>query len=457
MASKKDRQEAYPFDIWGLPTLFFLIGCFTEEPNGADDNACYKKDTQISQNGLEKYFGKRHFGNNISSCCENLRHNILLKYRMLRVSSTEERKDKTTRNNGCDLTRNVDTDGMHEKEVLVIFLKTHLMNDTRRHRECGDTCRTDHGVDLGLGAEIEELRKHNAAEGIENEAEKTESEDHQGFENEELFCLHLECNGNTEEDGNEVCKNLLRGFGKAIQNAAFTDQVTEHKEEDERCAERSDHCRDHGDDDREKDSRSLGNLARLIGHTDQTFLFAGKELDNGGLNDRHERHIRVRRNDDRTAVLRLERIGNEDCSRTVSRRDNADRRRIVDRETEYTVCKNECEEDTKLRRRTEKKQLRIGKQRTEVDHGTDTNEEEKWEKLVGDTRIEEGRQRTVFRNRIDHRDIDKDRTKAHRKQERRFHLFLNGKIDEDTANTPHQNLSESQLCKAAEQSAYTFA
>ena len=77
--------------------------------------------------------------------------------------SHEEAQDQTTRDNGCDLSGNVDADGVHEKEVLGVFLEAHLVNDTAGHRERGNTCGTDHGVDLLLEEQIQELSEENAA------------------------------------------------------------------------------------------------------------------------------------------------------------------------------------------------------------------------------------------------------------------------------------------------------
>ena len=43
---------------------------------------------------------------------------------------SEEIQNDTASDNGCDLSRNVNSDGVHQKEVLRIFFKSHFVNDT---------------------------------------------------------------------------------------------------------------------------------------------------------------------------------------------------------------------------------------------------------------------------------------------------------------------------------------
>ena len=48
----------------------------------------------------------------------------------LLLLSTEQSKDQTAGDDGRNLTGNVDADGMHEQEVLVVFLQAHFVNDS---------------------------------------------------------------------------------------------------------------------------------------------------------------------------------------------------------------------------------------------------------------------------------------------------------------------------------------
>ena len=63
----------------------------------------------------------------------------------------------------------------------------------------------------------------------------------------------------------------------------------------------------------------------------------------------------------------------------------------------------------------------------------------------------------VFRHAVDHlvdrageRQVYKDRAEAHRKKERRLHVFFDGKIDEQHADPPHDDLLPRDLKDIAE-------
>ena len=74
---------------------------------------------------------------------------------------------------GSNLSGYVGTDCMHQKVVRRILGNTHLLNNTRGHRECGNTGSTDHRVNLCLGEDIYNLCKQNAAYGIEYEGKQS--------------------------------------------------------------------------------------------------------------------------------------------------------------------------------------------------------------------------------------------------------------------------------------------
>ena len=341
---------------------------------------------------------------------------------------------------------------MHEQEVLRVFFQTHLVNDTTGHRECGDTCRTDHRVDLLLHEQVEELCEQNTACRVKNECEQTEAQDEQGVDVEELVCGHLGCNRDAEEDRDEVCKDLLCGFGQRVENAAFTDQVTEHQEADERNGCGCDDTCDNGDDDREQDTGRLGNFLCLVGHTDLAFLLGGQQLDDRRLNDRHECHVGVCRNHDGSEELGVELVCNDNRGGTVGSTDDGDGCRVVD--VKEDGCQTQREENTELCRRTEDHQLGIGQQRTEVDHRADTDEQNQREEFVCNTGIKQNGQRTGFSDTVVNlRDcagvgqVDENGTEADGEKQGRFHILLDCKIDQNAADRPHDEIAPVHLQK----------
>ena len=109
---------------------------------------------------------------------------------MIALLSNYKRDYKTARDNGRDLPGYVNANRMHEEEVLVVLLKTELMNDTRRHRECRYARRTYHGVDLVAKEQIEYLCKYDSAYRVKHECNKSERKDKERSRLEEFSTDH---------------------------------------------------------------------------------------------------------------------------------------------------------------------------------------------------------------------------------------------------------------------------
>lgn len=82
-----------------------------------------------------------------------------------------------------DLAADIDAGRLHQQVVGVVFLEGHLTDNTAAHREGGDAAGADHRVDLlALGQEdIEDFRKDDAAEGVENESKQAQRQDQEGL------------------------------------------------------------------------------------------------------------------------------------------------------------------------------------------------------------------------------------------------------------------------------------
>ena len=66
----------------------------------------------------------------------------------------KEAHDQSARDDGSDLTGDVDTHRVHQQEVLIVFLKSHLVDDASGHREGGNSGCPDHRIDLLLQEEV---------------------------------------------------------------------------------------------------------------------------------------------------------------------------------------------------------------------------------------------------------------------------------------------------------------
>ena len=97
-------------------------------------------------------------------------------------------------------------------------------------------------------------------------------------------------------------------------------------------------------------------------------------------------------------------------------------------------------------------ELGVGQQRAKVDHRADADEQQQREQLVRDPRVKQYVQdadllRAVhdLRHRAGQRQIDQDRTEAHRQQQRGLHIPLDRQIDEDPADQPHHRLLPGEI------------
>ena len=144
---------------------------------------------------------------------------------------------------------------MCEQEVGAVLLKPKLMNYPGGHGEGRDSCGTDHGVDLLLGEEVDQLGEEYAAGGIKDKCNESQAQDQQGFRIQEGIGLHLLGNGEAEEECDQICQNRLRRVGQGIQNATFPDQISEHQEADQGHCVGCDDSGQDGNKDGEDDLR----------------------------------------------------------------------------------------------------------------------------------------------------------------------------------------------------------
>ena len=146
---------------------------------------------------------------------------------------------------------------MREQEVGLILFLTQLMNDAGRHGECRDPRRSDHGVDLLLCEDIDQLREEYATGGIKDKCHKSQAEDQKGGRIQKSIRLHLLGDGDSQKECDQVRENRLCGLGKGIQHTAFPDQISEHQETDQGNRIGGNQPREDGDKDREDDPCGL--------------------------------------------------------------------------------------------------------------------------------------------------------------------------------------------------------
>ena len=118
------------------------------------------------------------------------------------------------------------------------------------------------------------------------------------------------------------------------------------------------------------------------------FLLGGQQLDDRGLDNRHQGHVRIGRDHDRAGVVAPEVLADEDGGGAVGRADDADRGGVFELKAEQ-AGQRDGDEDAQLRRRAENQQVGALQQRAEVDHRADADEQKEREELVCDTGVVE--------------------------------------------------------------------
>ena len=335
---------------------------------------------------------------------------------------------------------------MHQNVIGRVFLDAHFFNDARGHGEGGNTRRTDHGIDFFLAEQIHELCAHHAARRIEHESEQAQPHDHQRFPLHELFRLHLEGNGDAEQQGDDVGEGILRRFGQGFERAAFPDEVAEHQHTDEGKGIGRHETRHQGYDDREENACKPADLLGVIMHADAPFVFRRAGPDDGGLNDGNQRHIRIGDDHNGAEIIGSQLYGDENGRGPVRRADDGDGRRVVERESDDRR-ENQGDENSELRRAAQDKELGIGKQRPEIDHGPDADEQQDGHGFAGfNANAEEGSddaQALLPFAAADDRgkgNVDENGTEAHRQKKSGLHVFLDREEDQDSADDPHHDV-----------------
>jgi len=375
----------------------------------------------------------------------------------------EKVQNDAARDDRGDLPRDVRARGVHEQKVLPVLLLAHLVDDPRRHGEGRDAGRTDHRIDLVLREEVEHLGEDHAARRVRHERDKAEPQDEQRARSQKSVRRHLYGDRQAQQQRNEVGQHLLGCLGQRVQHAAFPQQIAEHQETDERRRARSQNARNKRNKDREQNLRELGDPDAGVLHADPPFLFCRKQTDDRRLDDRHQRHIGIGCNDDRPQIGRVQEVGHKDGGRAVRRADDRDGGRVADGEAQKRR-QAQREEDAELRRRAEEHQLGIGEQRRKIDHRADADEEQQRKELRRDAHVEQPVQRALLEhlavllcNCSGHRQVHEDRAEAHGQQQRRFHVLLNCKIDEQPSQQPHDDLPPLKHFQCLQNRIHTFS
>ena len=152
-------------------------------------------------------------------------------------------------------------------------------------------------------------------------------------------------------------------------------------------------------------------------HFDSAFFLCGECADDRRLDQRYQRHVRVRGNGDRTQQVRRKLAGNVDCRRAVGTTDDADGGSLSEVEVHHPHHRQaersqQCCEDAKLCSGAEKQGFGVGEQRAKVGQRTNTHENDQWERTGLDAHDVRKVQQTVSGRDLDAGNVAQDSTET---------------------------------------------
>ena len=235
---------------------------------------------------------------------------------------------------------------MHEQVVAGVVFLADFLGNTGGHGNSGNTGGADQRVNLAVGDNAHDLAQQNTACGADTESNNAQNNDLNGLDVQEGCGIGGAANAEAQEDGDDIHQFVAGGLFDTLNNAAFLHQVAQHQAANQDGGIGQGEGNDDGNNDREEDLLSLGNLARAF-HHDLTLFFGGQNFHDGRLDNRHQRHVAVRGNRDGTQQVRGQAGGDEDSGRAIGTADDADGSGFLVGEAQDFGA-NEGEEDAQL-------------------------------------------------------------------------------------------------------------
>ena len=185
-----------------------------------------------------------------------------------------------------------------------------------------------------------------------------------------------------------------------------------------------------------------------IGHPHGPVLPGGHQLDGKGLDNGDQRHIGVGGHSDGAHIVGVEHLGDQDGGGTVGGADDTDGGGVLHIEAQGS-CQQDGEEDARLGGGAAQKQLGVGQQRAEVDHGSDADKQQNGQGLAGaDAHLKEPLDDAVglphpgshLVNDPRRGQIHQNGTKPHGHEQSGLKSLFNGQPDEQSAHQVHDQL-----------------
>ena len=268
--------------------------------------------------------------------------------------------------------------------VLGVVTGCYLVSHAACHRNSTETCCTDKRIDLLLCKEIEYLHHADASRYRQCESKEAANDDADGLEIEECLARHRGTHGESQEDSGSIHDGIAGSIEEATSHRAqFLQQVAEHQHADKADGSRNEECHDDGNSDWEKYLQGTEVLYLclvriflvLFLHVDEQFLLGTQQLHHKGYDDRHQSHVGICRNGNRSEQFGCQLDGSKDSRRSVGTAYDAEGSSLLGREA-HGEGTQQYGKDAKLCSGTEDRQAQIAKHGTEVGQCSDTHEDD---------------------------------------------------------------------------------
>ena len=180
-------------------------------------------------------------------------------------------------------------------------------------------------------------------------------------------------------------------------------------------------------------------------HLDDALFLGGEQTHQERLDDRHEGHVTVGTHGNGTHQVRSGLRGKEDGRGAVGSADDGNTGSLVGLKAQRKGS-HIGSEDTKLGGSSNQDKLRIGYQRREVGHSSDSQEHQRRIPTLADTLIEYVQHGVVlveadFKSCISaERNVAKDDAKTNGNEQQWLEVFLDGKPDEEGSHSNHNEV-----------------
>ena len=277
---------------------------------------------------------------------------------------------------------------MHKQEIAGVFLRSHVLHNSRCHRHRRYPSSADHGVDLTFSENAHQFAQEHARGCSHNEGKNPEHEDSYRIQSEESGCYHGRPHGEPQQDGDDVHQFILGGSCQPLHHSTFSQQIAKHEHPDERCRPGNEQTAQDNYHDREDYLGALRDRALRVGHLDLPLPLRSEQPDYRRLYYRHQSHVGVTgydyRSEDAGICTNLLHFGSNVYSRrALSTTDDGHRRRLFEAKIKpwcHTQGKspNQRNEYPELSRSPQEKGRRPGQQGLKVSQCPQTEEYQQW-------------------------------------------------------------------------------